>query len=123
MNNTIDNLMFGIMDNNMGFHKERSYVRPQMVHPEIKTDGSMFDFVYTSIYSLLNRSLFVFIFGLMSTLSNFINSFFAMFFSVSSNNSSFLDTSYFATHFSHFIQLFTNLIRNVFDTLFYSIVN
>jgi len=80
MNNTIDNLMFGIMDNNMGFHKERSYVRPQMVHPEIKTDGSMFDFVYTSIYSLLNRSLFVFIFGVMSTLSNFINSFFPCFF-------------------------------------------
>ncbi len=55
--------MFGVMDNNMGFHKERSAVRPQTIHPEIITEGSMSNFIYSFFYSISSRSILVLIRG------------------------------------------------------------
>lgn len=56
--------MFGVMDNNMGFHKERLSIRPQTTHPEIKTDESMLDFVFSTFHSIASRSILVLIRGI-----------------------------------------------------------
>lgn len=63
--------MFGVMDNNMGFHKERLALRPTTSHPEIKTDGSMFEFVFSSFYSMSSRSILVLARGVFMTLESF----------------------------------------------------
>jgi len=113
--------MFGIMDNNMGFHKERSALRPQTNHPEIKTDGSMLDFTLSSVHSLSSRSILVLIRGVFSTLSDFtirltsttthsnnlLNSF------VSSN------TNDITHNISLFVVLCFNLFKNMLNTAVY----
>jgi len=123
LNNSIDSLMFGVMDNNMGFHKERSYVRPQTTHPEIKTDGSMFDFISTLLNSLCNRSIFVLIHGVLSTISNFVNNIVS---NVNVSNkvlNSYTNTSNLFSNFSIFIQLFINLITNLLNTILFTFSN
>lgn len=113
----MDNLIFGVMDNNMGFHKERTYSRPQITHPEIKTDGSMFDFIYTTIYSLLNRSVFVLLSGIMSTISNFVMNLFSHLNLNTSILSSYVVMTTPFNILSTFIRLITNLFVNLFDTI------
>lgn len=61
------------MDNNMGFHKERLALRPTTSHPVIKTDGSMFEFVFSSFYSMSSRSILVLARGVFMTLESFTN--------------------------------------------------
>lgn len=115
--------MFGVMDNNMGFHKERSYVRPQTTHPEIKTDGSMFDFSFSLLNSLCNRSIFVLIHGLVSTISNFVNNMVSNI--TISNNvlNSYTNTSNLFSNFSIFVQLTINLIINLLNTVLFTLSN
>jgi uncharacterized membrane protein len=105
------------MDNNMGFHKERTYSRPQITHPEIKTDGSMFDFTYTTIYSLLNRSVFVLISGIMSTISNFVTNLLSNLNLNTGILSSYVVSTSPFNVVSTFIRLVTNLFINLFDTI------
>ena len=123
LNNTIDNLMFGVMDNNMGFHKERSSLRPQMTHPEIKTDGSMFDFIFTAINSLFNRSVFVLLSGVSSTISNFVSNFFSNNNMASNFFNSYTNTNVIFNNVSVFIQLVINLISNLFNTILFTVTN
>jgi len=123
LNNTIDNLMFGVMDNNMGFHKERSSLRPQMTHPEIKTDGSMFDFIFTAINSLFNRSIFVVLSGVSSTISNFVSNFFSNNSMASNFFNSYTNTNVIFNNVSVFIQLVINLISNLFNTILFTVTN
>lgn len=111
------------MDNNMGFHKERSYIRPQVVHPEIKTDGSMFDFVSSTFYSLFNRSIFIVLSGIVSTISNFFNSLFS---NVNISVGIFSFDSYttnLVNNFTTLLQLTTNLFVNLFNTIYYTVTN
>ncbi len=122
-NNSIDNLMFGVMDNNMGFHKERSSIRPQITHPEIKTEGSMVEFISSSIYSLLNRSVLLLLSGIMSTIFNFFNNLIANL-NVNINIwSYYYDTTNIFNSFTTLIQLLTNLGFNFFNTLYYMFTN
>jgi len=122
-NNSIDNLMFGVMDNNMGFHKERSSIRPQITHPEIKTEGSMVEFVSSTIYSLLNRSVLLLLSGIMSTIFNFFNNLIANL-NVNINIwNYYYDTTNIFSSFTTLIQLFTNLGFNFFNTCYYTFTN
>lgn len=54
-----DNLMFGWMDNNIGFHKIRQVIRPKQEHPDIITNGSLPEFVFTFLYSIASRSILI----------------------------------------------------------------
>lgn len=111
------------MDNNMGFHKERSYIRPQVVHPEIKTDGSMFDFILSTLYSLFNRSIFILLSGIGSTISNFFNSLFSNV-NISVDIFSFTSsTTSLVSNFTILLQLTTNVFVNLFHTIYYTITN
>ena len=122
-NNSIDNLMFGVMDNNMGFHKERSSIRPQITHPEIKTEGSMIEFISSSIYSLLNRSVLLLLSGIMSTIFNLFNNLIANL-NVNINIwSYYYDTTNIFNSLTTLIQLLTNLGFNFFNTCYYMFTN
>ena len=57
----LTNLMFGLMDNNMGIHKERLAVRPVTVHVEIVTNGTLSEFAFSVFHNLANRSILVFV--------------------------------------------------------------
>jgi heme/copper-type cytochrome/quinol oxidase subunit 1 len=114
-NNSIDNLMFGVMDNNMGFHKERLSLRPTTSHPEIKTDGSMFEFVFSSFYSMSSRSILVFVRGVLSTFESFTTRFASRFTEIS-------DTSYSYNTVSSLALVFGNVI-NVLVSFFYNLIN
>ena len=125
LNNSIDNIMFGVMDNNIGFHKERSAVRPQTNHPEIKTDGSMLDFILTSFYSICSRSVLVLIRGVFSTLNDFMVKIFST--SSNANNvlsgfiSNNLNVTLSVTNTNLFTTLVFNFFHNIFNTLVYTI--
>lgn len=57
----LTNLMFGLMDNNIGIHKERLAVRPVTVHVEIVTNGTLSEFAFSVFHNLANRSILVFV--------------------------------------------------------------
>jgi len=107
--------MFGVMDNNMGFHKERLSLRPTTSHPEIKTDGSMFEFVFSSFYSMSSRSILVFVRGVLSTFESFTTRFASRFTEIS-------DTSYSYNTVSSLALVFGNVI-NVLVSFFYNLIN
>ena len=113
------------MDNNMGFHKERSAVRPQTNHPEIKTDGSMLDFILTSFYSICSRSVLVLIRGVFSTLNDFMVKIFST--PSNANNvlsgfiSNNLNVTLSVTNTNLFTTLVFNFFHNIFNTLVYTI--
>ena len=47
------------MDNNIGFHKIRQVIRPKQEHPDIITNGSLPEFVFTFLYSIASRSILI----------------------------------------------------------------
>lgn len=51
--------MLGVMDNNIGFHKTRQVMRPKQEHPEIITNGSLPEFVFTYLYHIASRSVLI----------------------------------------------------------------
>jgi hypothetical protein len=115
------------MDNSMGFHKERIALRPVTLHPVIKTDGSMFEFVFSSFYSMMSRSILVLLRGLLSTLQSFstriLNSFNSL---LGTNFSSFemLSSSNLLTpFFSNLISVFTSSLLNILNMLLLNIIN
>jgi heme/copper-type cytochrome/quinol oxidase subunit 1 len=56
---SLDNIMLGVMDNNIGFHKTRQVMRPKQEHPEIITNGSLPEFVFTYLYHIASRSVLI----------------------------------------------------------------
>jgi heme/copper-type cytochrome/quinol oxidase subunit 1 len=62
----LENLMWGLMDNNMGHHKMRKFLRPTYEHPEIivHPDVSLEYTVFTIVHTLLSRSFFVVLRGI-----------------------------------------------------------
>jgi hypothetical protein len=54
------------MDNNMGHHKMRKFLRPKNEHPEIITspDVTLQYMVFTILHSLASRSIFVLLRGI-----------------------------------------------------------
>lgn len=129
LNNSIDNLMFGVMDNNMGLHKERSFIRPQTTHPEIQTNGSMFDFAFSALYSISSRSILVLIRGIFSNCTNFIDRLTSKFTTIGNEqllNNFFTNTSVnnnVINFFSNFINLMLSVIGNLFYTIFHNNIN
>jgi len=69
----VDNLMFGLMDNNIGFHMSRQVVRPKQEHPDIITGGSLPEFVFTFLYSIASRSVLIPVRNFKTNLDIFIN--------------------------------------------------
>lgn len=126
-NNSIDNLMFGLMDNNMGFHKERIALRPVTLHPIIKTDGSMFEFVFSSFYSMMSRSILVLLRGLLSTLQSFSARIFNSFnSSLGTNFSNFellSSSNLLISFFSNLISVFTSSLLNIVNMFLVNITN
>ena len=68
-----DNLMFGLMDNNIGFNKIRQIIRPKQEHPDIITNGSLPEFVFTFLYSIASRSILIPVRNFKTNLDVFIN--------------------------------------------------
>lgn len=56
------------MDNNMGHHKMRKFLRPSYEHPEIvvQPDVSLEYTVFTIVHTLFSRSLFVVLRGIQA---------------------------------------------------------
>jgi len=71
--NQTDNLMFGLMDNNIGFYKFRQTIRPKHEHPNIITNGSLPEFVFTFLYSIASRSILIPVRNFITNLNIFIN--------------------------------------------------
>jgi hypothetical protein len=65
--------MFGLMDNNIGFHMSRQVVRPKQEHPDIITGGSLPEFVFTFLYSIASRSVLIPVRNFKTNLDIFIN--------------------------------------------------
>ena len=65
---SLENLMWGFMDNNMGHHKMRKFLRPSYEHPEIvvQPDVSLEYTVFTIVHTLFSRSLFVVLRGIQA---------------------------------------------------------
>jgi heme/copper-type cytochrome/quinol oxidase subunit 1 len=63
---SLENMMWGLMDNNMGHHKMRKFLRPKNEHPEIITspDVTLQYMVFTILHSLASRSIFVLLRGI-----------------------------------------------------------
>jgi len=53
------NLGHGLMDNNMNVHKLRVWERPKFTHPEIITDKTLFELVFSLVYHLCSRTILV----------------------------------------------------------------
>jgi len=123
---TSDNLMFGLMDNNIGFHKERLALRPQLNHPEINTADSLVNFFLSAFNSICSRSVLVLVRGLISTMNDFISRFASV---VPSSNSllpNFLMSNSsvtFSNNLNIFITTIFNSLFNIFHTFILFITN
>jgi hypothetical protein len=113
--------MFGVMDNNMGFHKERLALRPTTSHPEIKTDGSMFEFVFSSFYSMSSRSILVLARGVFMTLESFTDRLINSFTNTRDYNQNY--NSFNSLSIGASLTVFFGNIINVIVSFFYNIVN
>ena len=80
-----DNLMYGWMDNNIGFHKNRQVIRPKHEHPDVVTGGSLPEFVFTFLYSIASRSLLIPVRNFKLNLDVFVNRWSVRFQNVANN--------------------------------------
>lgn len=113
--------MFGLMDNNIGFHKERLALRPQLNHPEINTADSLVNFFLSAFNSICSRSVLVLVRGLISTMNDFISRFASV---VPSSNSllpNFLMSNSSVT-FSNNLNIFITTIFNSLLNIFYTFI-
>jgi len=69
-----ENLMAGLMENNIGLYQLRYNVRPKHQHPDIITNGSLPEFVFTFLYSIASRSILIPVRNFIATIYKFINS-------------------------------------------------
>jgi len=113
--------MFGVMDNNMGFHKERLALRPTTSHPVIKTDGSMFEFVFSSFYSMSSRSILVLARGVFMTLESFTNRLTTSFTNTRDYNQSY--NSFSSLSIGTSLTVFFGNLINVIVSFFYNIID
>jgi len=113
--------MFGVMDNNMGFHKERLALRPTTSHPVIKTDGSMFEFVFSSFYSMSSRSILVLARGVFMTLESFTNRLITSFTNTRDYNQSY--NSFSSLSIGTSLTVFFGNLINVIVSFFYNIID
>lgn len=109
------------MDNNMGFHKERLALRPTTSHPVIKTDGSMFEFVFSSFYSMSSRSILVLARGVFMTLESFTNRLTTSFTNTRDYNQSY--NSFSSLSIGTSLTVFFGNLINVIVSFFYNIID
>jgi len=132
-----DNLMFGWMDNNIGFYKFRKTIRPKHEHPDIVTNGSLPEFVFTFLYSIASRSILIPVRNFISNLNIFINRGVEKLLNIFNYNSKKFNnvnvetllkdlensnkvenTSTIVTLLNNISLLFVNVLKNIYTTLF-----
>lgn len=119
----LDNLFLGVMDNNIGLHKNRQVIRPKYEHPSIITSGSLSEFVFTFLYSLASRSILIPIRNVKTSFNNLISLWVDKFissFSYTDISVSFVipsNTSSLVLFLNNFVALLVNTFTNIFVTL------
>jgi hypothetical protein len=48
--------MLGYMDNNMGYYQNRYLGRVHYVHPEVYTDGSVYEYVFSLVCRAFSKT-------------------------------------------------------------------